>query len=67
MTKAIEGHPRTKRFTMMLSEAEHAALVDYRFVNRIWTESEAARQLIAYALEQKAKEQCAAAAQIGGA
>lgn len=47
---------KTHRQTMMISPEEVAAIDDFMFANRYPSRAEAMRHLIAYALEQKAKE-----------
>ncbi len=47
---------RDLKFQMMMSEQEAAQLDDYQFANRIRSRAEAIRQLVAFALEMKAKK-----------
>lgn len=54
MTKHVSGKPRTRRFVMLLSEEEHAAIVDFRFAHRIATEAETVRRLVADGLRMHA-------------
>lgn len=54
MTISEHGkHPRSKRFTILLTEQEDCAIRDYRFANRLPTQAEAARTLIKKALSQE--------------
>jgi len=47
---------KTHRQTMMISPEEVEAIDDFMFANRINSRAEAMRQLIVFALEQKAME-----------
>jgi hypothetical protein len=48
--------PRQNRIPFMLSDAELAAIDDWRFANRVATRAEAIRRLISSALSYEQKE-----------
>lgn len=47
------NEPRSKRFTILLTETEEYAISEYRYANRLPTQAEAARRLIKRALEME--------------
>lgn len=54
--KSDTGNPLSHHLHMMISDAEVEAIENWMFANRVRSRSDAIRQLVAYALEQKAKE-----------
>lgn len=61
MEKALSNNRRQRRFPLLLTDKEAEAVAEYRWRNRIASQTEAVRQLIAKGLENEKADAAATA------